>query len=178
MFEKLSDDEVINICKYLAVPELGVFGSCSRSVYLCCEREELWVDALRYMFPASTSFTRKDHDPLPWNSTGRNVLNGRLISDYPLAASKQKIKHFTKKSYNMTSVGSLKYFKSRFLHRCVSNQDGINYIFGGASTTFNTNFGSFSDMWEVTVNESAHNIEFRRIPIYRKSKKKHFMNYF
>ena len=167
VFARLSDDVIIHICGFLAVQFLGRFSCCSRSTYICCDHEELWVAALHHLFPSSTSFSRKIANP----SNSLRVKSITIGSDetFPVAASKQKIRKFSRKSFNISSVGNLRVFRSRFLHRCVTNQNGTNFIFGGVSTSTNTNFGSFSDVWKVTVNETDQKIVFSRVPIISKS---------
>ena len=166
--QHLSDDVIIHICGFLTIQSLGCFSCCSRSTYLCCNQEELWVAALQYLFPLSTSFMRKSTNLSA--SFDENSRDHGCYSSYPAAASKYKIRNFVKKTFHVSSVGHLEKFRSRFLHRCVTNQQGTNFIFGGVSTSTNTNFGSFADVWKVLVNESDQDIIFSRVPIISKSK--------
>lgn len=151
LFESLSDDEVIQICKFLAVVDLGYFCSTSRSTYLCCLHEDLWTNALIRHFPLSASFV--DQPQSSFLSDGK----------YPKDSSRIKLKCFTKKNYTLTSLGELQKFRSRLLHRCATDQNGVSYIFGGSATYSNTNFGSFSDVWKVTVSENDQTVQLSRV---------------
>ena len=164
VFVMLSDDEIINICKFLTVQNLGNFSCCSRTVYLCSGHEDLWAHLLQDNFPYSTSF----------NGIEKNIPieNGEILSDdghlnevctFPYESCRMKLKNYISKSYSMSSLGELQKFRSRLLHRCVTDQNGVSYIFGGAAITTNTNFGSFRDVWKVVVNENNQQIKFSRV---------------
>ena len=168
VFAQLSDDVIIHMCGFLTIQGLGCFSCCSRSSYICCNQEELWVTALQHLFPASTSFITKSTN-LSKSSREHSRESG-INSSYPAAASKYKIRNFVKKRFHVSSVGNLEKFRSRFLHRCVTNQCGTNFIFGGVSTSTNTNFGSFSDVWKIVVDETDQEIIFSRVPIISRSK--------
>lgn len=150
-FDSLSDDELIHICNFLAVVDLGYLSLTCRSTYLCCLHEELWTNALIRHFPLSASYT--DQPQSSFLSDGH----------YPKDSSRMKLKCFTKKNYTLTSLGELQKFRSRLLHRCATDQNGVSYIFGGTATFSNTNFGSFSDVWKVVVSENDQTVQFSRV---------------
>lgn len=174
----LSDDEIINICKFLTVQNLGNFSCCSRTVYLCSGHEDLWAHLLQDNFPYSTSF----------NGIEKNIPieNGEILSDeghlnevctFPFESCRMKLKNYISKSYSMSSLGELQKFRSRLLHRCVTDQNGVSYIFGGAAITTNTNFGSFRDVWKVVVNENNQQIKFSRVLMDAPSKTNFFSSF-
>lgn len=173
VFVMLSDDEIINICKFLTVQNLGNFSCCSRTAYFCCGHEDLWIDLLRKEFPFSASFLARETSIASEN--GDNILSNdahrNTLCSYPIKSCRFKIKNFMSKSFSITSLGELQKFRSRLLHRCVTDQNGVSYIFGGAAITTNTNFGSFRDVWKVVVNENDQKIKFSRVLMDAPSKK-------
>lgn len=164
VFVMLSDDEIINICKFLTVQNLGNFSCCSRTVYLCSGHEDLWAHLLQDNFPYSTSFNGIEKN-IPIENGEILSAEGHLneVCTFPYESCRMKLKNYISKSYSMSSLGELQKFRSRLLHRCVTDQNGVSYIFGGAAITTNTNFGSFRDVWKVVVNENNQQIKFSRV---------------
>jgi hypothetical protein len=162
----LSDDEIINICKFLTVQNLGNFSCCSRTIYLCSGDEDLWSHLLLDRFPYSASFSETEKSrPIKNENTDILKTNGHLheVCTFPYESCRFKLKNYLSHSFSMTSLGELQLFRSRLLHRCVTDQNGVSYIFGGAAITTNTNFGSFRDVWKVVVNENNQQIKFSRV---------------
>ena len=162
LFAKLSDDEIINICKFLTVQCLGELSACSSSIYRCCQQDDLWSESLRRTFPSlipfsSSKFLSDTEGDCSYQRT--SSMNG----SYPIQSSRLKMKNFSDRNYTMSSVGELQTFRSRLLHRSVTDQAGVSYIFGGASTVPNPSSGSFRDVWKVVVNENTQQINFSRI---------------
>jgi hypothetical protein len=172
----LSDDEIINICKFLTVQNLGIFSCCSRTVYLCSGHEDLWAHLLLDKFPYYASFSETEKSrPIENGFENTDILrNNSLLNEvcsFPYESCRFKLKNFISNSFSMTSLGELQLFRSRLLHRCVTDQNGVSYIFGGAAITTNTNFGSFRDVWKVAVNEIKQQIKFSRVQMDAPSKK-------
>ena len=171
LFANLSDDEVINICKFLTVQCLGEFSACSSSIYRCCQQDNLWSESLRRTFPSLIPFSKSkllSDDDSEWYRNLKKFSRQRnsfMNGSFPIRSSKLKMKNFSDRSYILSSVGELQTFRSRLLHRSVTDQAGVSYIFGGASTIPNFTAGSFRDVWKIVVNENTQQINFSRIII-------------
>lgn len=162
LFSKLSDDEVINICKFLAVQCLGKLSACSSSINRCCQQDDLWSESLMRTFPSLVPFSSSMF-PSDVESNCSYERSSFMNGSYPIQSSKLKMKNFSDRTYTMSSVGELQTFRSRLLHRSVTDQAGVSYIFGGASTVPNPSSGSFRDVWKVLVHENTQQINFSRI---------------
>lgn len=179
IFVMLSDDEIINICKFLTVQNLGNFSCCSRTVYLCSGHEDLWAHLLRDRFPYSAAFCETEKNTP--TEDGEILSNEGALNEvctFPYESCRFKLKNYISKSFSMSSLGELQKFRSRLLHRCVTDKNGVSYIFGGAAITTNTNFGSFRDVWKVVVNENNQQIKFSRVLMDAPSKKCLFYYHF
>ena len=162
LFSKLSDDEVINIGKFLTVQCLGKLSACSSSINRCCQQDDLWSESLKRTFPSLVPFS-SSRFPSDLESNCSYERSSFMNGSYPIQSSKLKMKNFSDRTYTMSSVGELQTFRSRLLHRSVTDQAGVSYIFGGASTVPNPSSGSFRDVWKVLVHENTQQINFSRI---------------
>jgi hypothetical protein len=163
-FNRLSDDEITNISLFLDPKSLNCFGLTSTSIYVCCQKDEIWFNVLQYqMFPS--------YIPLSGNREAKNRFNihhdnsNERERETLKKSSRYKIRNFKNKLFNMSSLGKLKTFKSRYLHRSVIASNGTNFIFGGVTTSDNTESGNFSDVWKLDFEEGSKGIRLSKVKI-------------
>lgn len=166
-FHRLSDDELMSISLYLDEKSLNFFILTCSSIYVSCQQDEIWFSLLNNIFPSyiplSGNKNSNNEDDINTNERERDQ---KSCSNYLIKkSSKYKIRNFKNKLFNISSLGKLKTFRSRFLHRSVIASNGEHFIFGGVTSSDNTESGNFSDVWKLIVDEVSKEIRLSKVNI-------------
>jgi hypothetical protein len=170
-FNRLSDDEITGISLFLDIDSLNYFGFTCSSIYVCCQKDEIWYDMLQHqIFPSYIPFSQGGTLAFPNTKKANNHNNNRnnyydCGKEILKKSSRYKIRNFKNKLFNMSSLGYLKTFKSRYLHRSVVAPNGTHYMFGGVGTSNDNESGSFSDVWRLLVDEGSKEIQLSKLKI-------------